>query len=437
MPEYLDETGLNALWAKIKANDIIHLEDAGTVSAGLWLAKNDLITEYKDGQVFLYKITLAGLAAGVQLNVNGLGFKYIYRYNNTKLTTHYAVGMHLLFTYNASKDGFVLINDYDANSYAYVRQYQNGNSTGLAAPYYCLLARYATGTTSTYKTEYTRYHTGTYINADTGALYAPSFYENGTALSEKYALRTKAGGSLSLSGSNLTLTSVSGTDLATVTLPSGGSSSTKTMRLYLEQSGGQNGDQRGYLKIYLHGFDSSDVGKQIWLYRKAPKYSGRNIAYTHPANYDGTINGQAAVGITVFGYASVVKSNPLSGTSMPSLIPSLTYSFMPHNGAMQTEWTLTSTDIGQGYLRIDLWTELLAVLMPYANVSTSRNATMSDPMLLMGRCQFLKFMLVDDGEIVNIADGTIKLTRNRQHSGTAGSQMTRENIGNAMRPRLK
>ena len=203
MANYLDFTGLSYYTEKLTtkiSNDIntaiaslpiiISLEDNNTTKAGNWLAKTSQITSLEEGQLFLYKLTYAG-ASTTYLTITCSGTTTskltVYRYGTTKLTTQYAVGSYLLLYYTGS--AYRVVNDYDANNYAYVRQYQSGPAGASASTQYALLARYnLTDKDDTYDTAYTRYHTSTYLDVDDGSIHSPAFYENGVALSSKYAL---------------------------------------------------------------------------------------------------------------------------------------------------------------------------------------------------------------------------------------------------------
>ena len=103
----------------IRDDRIITLADNGTTTAGVWLAKvaepAEAITAYKDGQLFLYKITKAG-ASTTTLNINGLGAKTVYRSATSKLTTHFGVGNYLLLAYNSTNTCFRVVNFYDSNT---------------------------------------------------------------------------------------------------------------------------------------------------------------------------------------------------------------------------------------------------------------------------------------------------------------------------------
>lgn len=96
---------------------IIPLEDNGTTTAGVWLAKSDKVTEYVDGMLVLYRITVKG-ATTTTLNINSLGAKTISLQGSTNLTTQYGVGNWLLLSYRAESKTFVPVNNYysDSNS---------------------------------------------------------------------------------------------------------------------------------------------------------------------------------------------------------------------------------------------------------------------------------------------------------------------------------
>ncbi len=168
----------------IPVNDIIILEDNGSTTAGTWLAKTSKISAYADGQIFLYKLVVAG-AATTTLNITGsggsaLGAKTVYRVGTTKLGTQYPVGHYVLLVYNSLNTCFRVLNDYDANSYAYVRQYQHGSNAAGTTNLYPILTRYnLTNKNGTYDTAYARYYTDTYINTTNGYLYAPKVYSGG------------------------------------------------------------------------------------------------------------------------------------------------------------------------------------------------------------------------------------------------------------------
>jgi hypothetical protein len=99
---------------KINANpsDLNYfMNGAGTV-AGTWLGTDPDITSYYDGLVIWYRITVAG-ASTTTLNINGLGAKTIYRYNTTKLTTHWPVNSVIPLVYVAALNGGSFIGGYD------------------------------------------------------------------------------------------------------------------------------------------------------------------------------------------------------------------------------------------------------------------------------------------------------------------------------------
>lgn len=106
--------------------NIIILEDNGSAAAGTWLAKTNRISAYEDGQLFIYRVTVAG-ASSTTLNVTGangsaLGARGVFRGSgsSSKLTTQYAVGSQILLYFckpKSTDDGyFVTINDYPADN---------------------------------------------------------------------------------------------------------------------------------------------------------------------------------------------------------------------------------------------------------------------------------------------------------------------------------
>lgn len=160
---------------------VIVLEENGSTTAGTWLAKTDRISSLAEGQLFLYKVKVAGASTttlNITANGTALGAKTIYRSGTAKLTTHYPVGSYIMLYYNGT--AFTVVNDYDANSDAYVRQYQASASTTGKYP---LLARYnTTDKSGTYDTAYSRYHTDVTLDTSNGTLDAPAITVNGNAV---------------------------------------------------------------------------------------------------------------------------------------------------------------------------------------------------------------------------------------------------------------
>ena len=135
---------------KDNPNLTYYATDNGTTTAGTWLGKNDNVTALFDGLSVNYKVTKAG-ASTTTFNLNGLGAKTVYLRGTTKLTTQYEVGTIINMSYN-STTGAWYVADYDANSYAYLRQYYTLTTTDGEYP---IIYSYTTDTgTSSYKTAY-------------------------------------------------------------------------------------------------------------------------------------------------------------------------------------------------------------------------------------------------------------------------------------------
>lgn len=164
---------------------IYDVEDDGSTTAGTWLGKSSKIASLYEGLTIRYKVTVAG-ASTTKLNVNGLGAKIVYRSGSTKLTTNYAIGSYIFLYYSSlNSGGWIVYSDYDANSYAYIRQYQAGDNAAGTAPKYPLLARYnLTNKNASYDTAYSRYHTDATVNTSTGEIEANGFIKTGGTSSQ-------------------------------------------------------------------------------------------------------------------------------------------------------------------------------------------------------------------------------------------------------------
>lgn len=161
-------------------NLLYDVDGSSSTTDGTWLGTNSAITKLTDMLAVKYKIAVAG-ASTTTFNLNGLGAKTVYMRGTTKVTTHYAVGTVVTMVYNATTDAWYTA-DYDANSYAYARQY--GNVTTNAN--YPVLFSYSSTLPSTYKVNYTSSNANLTFNPSTKVFNAYSITENGTALSNKY-----------------------------------------------------------------------------------------------------------------------------------------------------------------------------------------------------------------------------------------------------------
>lgn len=152
------------------SNGVFYIAGTGS-TAGKWLGSHSGITSYYTGLTIAYKIPVKG-ADTTTININNLGAKTIKR-NDSNLTTHVPVNSVILLVYDGT---YFRWSDYDANSYAYVRQYlTNSNNTE-----YPLLFRYDTeAPSSTYVTKYTRYDSAITVNPSTNTITATTF--KGTA----------------------------------------------------------------------------------------------------------------------------------------------------------------------------------------------------------------------------------------------------------------
>ena len=184
---------------------IFNADDSGSTTAGTWKATASGVTTLTDGLTIRYKLVVAG-AATTTLNLNNLGAKTVYRFNTTKLTTHYAVGSYIILTYNSSLNSgcWITVDGYDSNSDNYVRQYVASNNNE-----YSLLARYATTSVSSYEANYARFADGVTVNPSTDTITAAGFKVTGGTSSQ---VLTANGSTRSITISSSEPTSGTGSD---------------------------------------------------------------------------------------------------------------------------------------------------------------------------------------------------------------------------------
>ena len=169
MPNYLDQTGLNTFWTKIKslfpvitnASSVAGSSASGAYLSVRWYVSGaDGVTAPYDGMRIMLKIPRAGVStAGVVLSLNGNNAADYHpvAYNvSTTFTSHYAVGSYKVFTYDASARmgcyltsntaGFVTgvwkaEADYDSTNVYQLRQNSGtwANKTGYSSNRYTLL----------------------------------------------------------------------------------------------------------------------------------------------------------------------------------------------------------------------------------------------------------------------------------------------------------
>lgn len=147
------------------------------------------------------------------------------------------------------------------------------------------------------------------------------------------------------------------------------------------------------LHIKLINFNQSDVGKYIYLFRKSQtsnKGTHQKKSYVHPSNFDSENKKIQKLGYAFFaGHKNFGKIMP----EAPS--------WMPHGGAMQTEFLITQEDINRGYIEVDLSNELLSMLLYYnANTKEKEFGLYSNiEETIIGVNQTIKYALVNNNNI--------------------------------------
>ena len=118
MAERLDRSGLSYFWSLLKpllmkGTGVFYVEGPDTDTAGVWTGTIPGLEEYSDGLTMIYVPAVAGVSGGVTLNLNGLGAVPCYYTGSSALTTHYAAGTPILFTY---REGGWRRADYNSNT---------------------------------------------------------------------------------------------------------------------------------------------------------------------------------------------------------------------------------------------------------------------------------------------------------------------------------
>ena len=116
--------------------NVFYVEGPTTdTTAGTWTGTCTGFTSYSNGLTILYRPNVAG-ASTTTLNINNLGAVTCYFSGNSKLTTHYAVGSVILFTYY--NNGWHRA-DYDSNTNTQIRIYRQ--TTGYDDDYPFIVSR--------------------------------------------------------------------------------------------------------------------------------------------------------------------------------------------------------------------------------------------------------------------------------------------------------
>lgn len=143
-------------------------------TAGTWTGTHSEINALEEGLTLIYVPAVAG-AATTTLNINGLGAKTCYYSGTSKLTTHFAAGTPIMFTYY--NNGWRRA-DYNSNSDTKLRVYTQ--NTGYNSEYPVLVSRTGADTlTAKANGEYTDVYGVIYtsnaptVNPSTGKMSVP------------------------------------------------------------------------------------------------------------------------------------------------------------------------------------------------------------------------------------------------------------------------
>lgn len=177
-------------------------------TAGTWTGTYQGITSYTEGLTIIYVPKVAGGSSTTTLNINGLGAKTCYYSGTGKLTTHFAAGTPIMFTYT---NGGWTRADYNSNTtYSVVSSSANGlapkvistNTDTVGSAYYVLASTNGSTTPSWYKLPSTAYYYRPISVNDTSILGS-----NNTALNLKNGINidiTNSSGNVTIAAPNIT-----------------------------------------------------------------------------------------------------------------------------------------------------------------------------------------------------------------------------------------
>ena len=203
----------------------------------------------------------------------------------------------------------------------------------------------------------------------------------------------------------------------------GGGSGYKTIFLELLPSivSGDNEESfRGFLRLNLINFNSTDVGSYIYLYNKSLGnkrkriakgfFATRKMTYKHPSNWNSNNTKIAKLGYGFFANKPMkFNSRWYEWQSVPS--------FMIHNGYVQTEYEITEQHINQGYMDIDVGREFLQLLAPDLTDDNSFDGdkiVFSNKIATFGQTQFIAFYQIKDGVIKTYPKNSIMVFANKR-----------------------
>ena len=89
---------------------IIALEDNGTTTAGVWLAKSDKVTAYHEGMICSLDIPMDGDYVATTLKINNLAAKSVYTNDGESFMSQLPVGKRVIMVYTGSS--WVVLNTY-------------------------------------------------------------------------------------------------------------------------------------------------------------------------------------------------------------------------------------------------------------------------------------------------------------------------------------
>lgn len=182
-------------------------------------------------------------------------------------------------------------------------------------------------------------------------------------------------------------------------------------------------NKKGYflhnIRIKLINFTEDDIGDKIYLYRKSRTSNigaGKKKGYFHPLNWNVD---DSHANVKRFGYGVLANTTQTNNDDDVFTRPDVP-DWMPNNGFIPTEFTLTEQDISKGYININTENNWLCLLTPREDDEWT---THDDPdfdvnmLKVIGDIQNIKFGFVKEDTLIAMSSQEIVVSSGKLNLG--------------------
>lgn len=183
-------------------------------------------------------------------------------------------------------------------------------------------------------------------------------------------------------------------------------------------------NKKGYflhnIRIKLINFTEDDIGGKIYLYRKSRTSNigaGKKKGYFHPLNWNVD---DSHANVRRFGYGVLANTEQRGGGHNVVFTRPDVPDWMPHDGYIPTEFTLTEQDISKGYININTENDWLCLLTLHEDDNWTAH---DDPdfdvnkLRVIGDIQNIKFGFVKQDTLIAMSSQEIVVSSGRLDLG--------------------